>query len=138
MSVKNDVISVMKKIFGFIIVGTNDIVTSAKFYDAIFVPLNLIQIITTKLYIGYAKKNTPSDIEFYITKPFNKEPATYGNGTQISLLVDSKEAVDKFHAITLKNGVTNEGSPGIRSRDYYAYARDLDDNKICVYTITSN
>jgi len=128
----------MKKIFGFIMIGTNNLATSSKFYDLIFAPLDLIKVLTTERYIGYAQKNIPGDIVFYITKPFNKEPATYGNGTQISLLVDSKEAVDKFHAITLKNGVTNEGSPGIRSRDYYAYARDLDDNKICVYTITSN
>ena len=37
--------------------------------------------------------------------------------------------------IGLKNGGTNEGLPGIRSGDYYAYIRDLDGNKICAYCI---
>jgi len=125
----------MKKLFGFVMVGTNNLVISAKFYDAIFVPLNLIQAIATEKYIGYAQKNNLKDIEFYITKPSNKEPSTYGNGTQISFLVESKKKVDEFHAIGLKNGGTNEGLPGIRSGDYFAYVRDLDGNKICAYTI---
>jgi len=125
----------MKFFFGFVMLGTNDLVTSAKFYDAIFVPLDFIQVIATEKYIGYAKKNNLNDIEFYITKPSNKEPATYGNGTQISFLAESKKKVDEFHAIGLKNGGTNEGLPGIRSRDYFAYVRDLDGNKICAYSI---
>jgi len=126
----------MKKVFGFVMVGTRDLVKSAKFYDAIFVPLNLTQVITTEKYIGYAQIITSNDVEFYITKPCNKKPATYGNGTQISFLADSKEIVDKFHAIALMNGGIDEGSPGIRSGDYYAYVRDLDGNKICAYSIS--
>jgi len=125
----------MKFFFGFVMLGTNDLVSSAKFYDAIFVPLDFIQVIATEKYIGYAKKNNLNDIEFYITKPSNKEPATYGNGTQISFLAESKKKVDEFHAIGLKNGGINEGLPGIRSRDYFAYVRDLDGNKICAYSI---
>ena len=46
----------MKKFSGFVMVGTNDLVKSAKFYNAIFVPLNLIQVVVTEKYIGYAKK----------------------------------------------------------------------------------
>ena len=48
---------------------------------------------------------------------------------------NQKKKVDEFHAIGLKNGGTNEGLPGIRSGDYFAYVRDLDGNKICAYTI---
>ena len=123
----------MKKLC-FIMVGSNDLLKSSKFYDAVFAPLDLIKVYTGESYIGYAQENNPTDIEFYITEPFNKEPATYGNGTQISLLANSTEAVDKFHAIALANGGTSEGSPGIRSGDYYAYVRDLDGNKICALT----
>ena len=123
----------MKKLV-FVMVGSNDLLASSKFYDAVFAPLDLIKVYTGENYIGYAQKNNPKEIEFYITKPFNKEPATYGNGTQISLLANSTEAVDKFHAIALENGGTSEESPGIRSGDYYAYIRDLDGNKICALT----
>jgi len=125
----------MKNTFGFMMVGTNNLTDSERFYNAIFVPLDLSKVLTTERYIGYAKKDNLQEIKFYITKPFNKKPATYGNGTQISFLVDSKKTVEEFHAIGLKNGGNNEGSPGIRSGDYYAYIRDLDGNKICAYCI---
>ena len=114
-------------------VGTNDLANSAKFYNAIFLPLSLKLVLTTDRYIGYAQKKNLKEIKFYITKPVNKKLATYGNGTQISFLVDKKIIVDEFHLLGLKNGGTNEGSPGIRSGNYYAYIRDLDGNKICVY-----
>jgi len=123
----------MKKTFGFMMVGTNNLAESEKFYNAIFFPLDLCQVLKTKRYIGYAQKDNPKEIKFYITKPVNKKPATYGNGTQISFLVDTKKKVEEFHMIGLKNGGINEGLPGIRSGDYYAYIRDLDGNKICAY-----
>ena len=123
----------MKKTFGFMMVGTNNLAESEKFYNAIFFPLDLCQVLTTESYIGYAQKDNLKEIKFYITKPVNKKPATYGNGTQISFLVDTKKKVEEFHMIGLKNGGINEGLPGIRSGDYYAYIRDLDGNKICAY-----
>ena len=125
----------MKKTFGFMMVGTNNLVESEKFYNAIFLPLELCKVLITERYIGYAQKDNPKEIKFYITKPVNKKPATSGNGTQISFLVETKKKVNEFHLIGLKNGGTSEGSPGIRSGDYYAYIRDLDGNKICAYCI---
>jgi len=83
-------------------------------------------------YTCYAQNNSPDEIEFYVTKPNNKEVATYGNGTMISFLVDSTKAVNSFHTIALENGGVNEGLPGIRSDgNYYAYIRDPEGNKIC-------
>ena len=59
------------------------------------------------------------------------KPATFGNGTQITLLADSKEAVEKFYEIAISKGAADEGGPGVRSDgNYYAYVRDLDGNKI--------
>ena len=53
----------------------------------------------------------------------------------IALKTDSRNNVDKFHAIALKNGGVNEGLPGPRhDNNYYAYIRDVDGNKICAYT----
>ena len=85
--------------------------------------------------MGYGPENGSDEVEFYITIPTNGDPATFGNGTQISFLAESKKIVEEFHMIGLKKGGTNEGSPGIRSGDYYAYLRDLDGNKICAYCI---
>ena len=41
----------MKKLFGFVMVGSNDLNKSAKFYDAVFVPLDIKKIKTTEKYI---------------------------------------------------------------------------------------
>ena len=78
------------------------------------------------------KKNNLNEREFYVTRPNNKEVATYGNGTMILFQADSNKTVDSFHASALENGGVNEGLPGIRSDgNYYAYIRDPEGNKIC-------
>ena len=119
---------------GFVMIGTNDLETSSKFYDATLFPLGIVKILNTERYIGYAKKNN-QNITLYITKPFNKEAATNGNGTMIALLAESRAMVDKFHSIALEKGGVSEGLPGLRhDNNYYAYIRDLEGNKICAYS----
>ncbi len=120
----------------YIMVGTSNIKRSAKFYDAALAPLGLVQTGTGKTYIGYGPKNAPMKTQFYVTKPYNKKPATFGNGTMISLAAKSRRAVDGFHAAALAAGGKDEGKPGPRPADgtnYVAYARDPDGNKICAY-----
>ena len=128
----------MSKAIGFVMIGTNDLVKSSKFYDAVFVHIGLKKVTTTERYIGYSHSSDPQEVKFYITKPHNKEPATIGNGTMIALLAESKEAVEKFHTTALENGAVDEGAPGIRSDgNYYGYIRDLDGNKITAKYIAS-
>ena len=120
--------------FAFVTIGTNDLKSSAKFYDEILLPFDIVQVDSDESYVGYANINYP-EIELYIMKPYNKEASSIGNGTMIAFLADSKKIVDQFHTIGLKNGGIDEGSPGPRhGTDYYAYIRDLDGNKICAYT----
>ena len=115
-------------IFSFVMVGTNDLEKSSKFYDAVLVHLGMKRVTITERYIGYGHS---SEVKFYITKPHNKEIATVGNGTMVALSAETKEAVDKFYATALENGATDEGKPGARSDgNYYSYIRDLDGNKI--------
>ena len=112
-------------------VGSNDYKKSSEFYDAILEPLKLKKIVTTEKYIGYAHSSEPDKAQFYVTDPVNNEPATSGNGTQITLLAESKEAVEKFYEIAMSKGAVDEGAPGVRSDgNYYAYIRDFDGNKI--------
>ena len=100
--------------------------------------IDLKRIVTNEKYIGYSSKKKPEEIEFYVTNPINKRKATYGNGTQISFVVDSKETVDNFYNLGIKLGGKDEGAPGIRSGDYYCYIRDLDGNKICSFAKINN
>ena len=121
----------MNTIISFVMLGSKDFEQSSKFYDAIFVPLEIKKIVTTENYIGYGQLKEPNEVKFYITKPRNGEPATHGNGTMVAFLAKSKEAVNSFHKIALENGAVNEGLPGLRKDgNYYAYVRDLDGNKI--------
>ena len=118
-------------ILDFVMVGSNDYKKSSEFYDAILEPLKLKKTVITEKYIGYSHLSDPDKTQFYVTSPVNGEPATFGNGTQITLLADSKEAVEKFYEIALSKGAVDEGAPGVRSDgNYYAYIRDMDGNKI--------
>ncbi len=68
-----------------------------------------------------------------VLTPFDRNPATIGNGSMISFDMPSREAVDEFHAKALALGAKDEGAPGERGPGFYmAYFRDLDGNKFCV------
>lgn len=122
---------------GYVMVGTNDLEKAIQYYDEVLKVLDLIRKDTDEVCAGYTQKKGDGSIEFYITKPINKKTATFGNGTQVSFIANSREIVDKFHEVSLKAGGTSEGSGGERpegSGVYYSYTRDLDGNKICAFT----
>ena len=123
---------------GFVMVGTNNLDKAINFYDKLLNTINLQRVVTNEKYAGYSLKDKPDDVEFYVTNPVNKEKATFGNGTQISFLVNSKDLVNKFYNTGIKLGGADEGAPGIRSGDYYCYFRDLDGNKVCAFAKVDN
>ena len=122
---------------GYVMVGTNNLEKAIIFYDEVLKIIDLARKEKDEVCAGYTQNNGDGSIEFYVTKPANMKTATFGNGTQVSFLVSSREIVDKFHEIGLKAGGTSEGSGGERPRGsgvYYSYIRDLDGNKICAFT----
>ena len=125
---------------GYAMVGASDLQRSSDYYDAVLTLLGLVQIESDSTYVGYAPKSAPTEIEFHVTKPFDQKPVIFGNGTMIAFLAESRRAVDLFHSTALENGGTDEGAPGPRPADgtiYYAYARDLDGNKICAFCVNA-
>ena len=122
----------------FVMVGTNNLDKAIKFYDTLLNTIELQRVVTNEKYAGYASKEKPDEVEFYVTNPVNKEEATFGNGTQISFLVKSKDLVNNFYNTGIKLGGKDEGAPGVRSGDYYCYFRDLDGNKICAFSKVSD
>ena len=50
----------------YVMVGTNNLSKSITFYDALLDLLSLKRVDTTDDYAGYASKNNPENIEFYI------------------------------------------------------------------------
>ena len=120
--------------FSFITLGTNNLEKSKFFYNELLASIGIVLAEEDDRYVGYAKKDTQKIIEFYLMKPHNKEKATFGNGTMITFTANSKESVINTYNLALKLGGKDEGAPGPRHEEnFYAYFRDLDGNKICIY-----
>lgn len=113
------------------LVGVRDTVRATSFYDAVFEPLGYKRISTGEKFVGYS--DGPKT-KFYICIPRNGQPASAGNGSQVSFVAKDKAAVDGFHVAALKNGGTDEGQPGYRPPEkktsYACYVRDPDGNKL--------
>ena len=119
--------------FTHVMVGSNDIEASKKFYDAIFTAAGgSAGTIDAKGRLAYSQDGG----RFLVTKPLNGKPASFANGGTIGLLLKSVEAVDAWHAAGVANGgTTAEDPPGVREsggkKNYIAYLRDPDGNKLC-------
>ncbi|MDX2211034.1 MAG: VOC family protein [Sphingopyxis sp.] len=119
--------------YSHMMVGSNDIERSKKFYDATFTAIG-----------GRAGSVDPKGRLIYmyngglflVTKPIDGEPATAGNGCTVGFAMTPEQA-DAWHAAGVANGGTAiEDPPGVRGEGtpmamYLAYLRDPDGNKLC-------
>ncbi len=114
-------------------IGTNDLEKAGQFYDAVLATIGMSRAVETPEEVGYAAND--GVVTFFVLKPFDKNPASSGNGTQVMFYAQDKDAVHKFHDAVIEHGGRDEGAPGPRSysEGYYgAYARDIDGNKLHV------
>jgi catechol 2,3-dioxygenase-like lactoylglutathione lyase family enzyme len=119
--------------FSHVMVGTNDMAVSKKFYDALFATLGVAAGTTDP--VGRVFYMSKTGI-FALSKPINGQPACAANGGTIGFDVESAEQGDAWHAAGVANGGTTcEDAPGVREGDmgkmYLAYLRDPAGNKIC-------
>ena len=119
--------------FSHMMVGSNDVARSKRFYDALFTSIGgkpgreddkgrLIYMHDGSL--------------FLVGKPIDGADATHGNGATIGFAVTGPEQADAWHeAGVAAGGTAIEDPPGIRSNAfgslYLAYLRDPDGNKLC-------
>lgn len=119
--------------FSHVMVGSDDIDASKRFYDALFTATGGREgRIDPKGRLVYASKTGI----FLVTKPIDGQPASCGNGTTIGFSVDSPEQARAWHEAGIKAGGTAiEDPPGVRSglgmNLYLAYLRDPSGNKVC-------
>ncbi len=122
---------------GYVTIGHNDLEKAVAFYDAVFEPLGFARTFKDGGWAGYGFGGKSEGLEFYLCNPENGQPATFGNGSMLSLKAASRAAVDAFHAAALKAGGTDEGAPGVRGNFtppfYGAYVRDPTGNKLAAY-----
>jgi catechol 2,3-dioxygenase-like lactoylglutathione lyase family enzyme len=119
--------------FSHVMLGTNNVEESKRFYDAIMAVLGYdAGVIDEK---GRCFYRQPEGV-LALTKPIDGEPATHGNGTTIGFKVSSPELVNAWHKAGVANGGTScEAPPGPRVTSnrtlYLAYLRDPSGNKLC-------
>ena len=115
--------------FSHIMVGSNDIEKSKRFYDSLF---GKEAAVDDKGRLAYRNKGAV----FMVTKPIDGNPACCANGGTVGFNFDSPEEVDAWHKAGVENGGTSvEDAPGYREggfgKLYLAYLRDPDGNKLC-------
>ncbi len=121
--------------FSHVMLGTNDIARSKKFYDAVLGTLGVPA--------GFEDKQPDKHRVFWRTKtgvfgvsvPIDGQDACHANGGTIGFACATPEQVHAWHEAGVANGGTSiEEPPGLRPGPmgfYLAYLRDPDGNKIC-------
>ena len=119
--------------FSHVMVGSNDIERSKRFYDAVLGVLGAGEAMENRNAAGQMRLfYRHGGASFCVTEPINGEPATHANGGTIGFKCTSPEQVQAFHAAALAHGGTAiEEPPGLRHGLYLAYVRDPDGNKLC-------
>lgn len=114
---------------GYVTLGTNDYDAALKFYDELLALAGAKRMFETETFVAWG--TGPTRPALSVTRPFDGNPATAGNGTMVAIAFDAPEKVDAFHAKALQLGGSDEGAPGKRTDNFYAgYFRDLDGNKL--------
>jgi len=120
-----------------VMVGSNDIERSKRFYDAVLGVLGAGEPLRNVARSGHVRlfyRHNGSN--FCITQPINGEAAAPANGSTIGFKCSSPEQVKQFHDTAVAHGGTSiEDPPGLRDDSlgpvHLAYVRDPDGNKLC-------
>ena len=128
--------------FNHIMVGSNDIARSKRFYDAVLGVLGAGEPFVNKNASGQTRLFYRHDgSSFCVTEPIDGQPATCANGATIGFKCTSPEQARQLHDTAVAHGGTSiEEPPGLREGNlggmYLAYVRDPDGNKLCaVYRV---
>ena len=123
--------------FSHVMVGSNDIERSKRFYDALLGVLGAGEPLRHVAKSGHTRLFYRHDGgTFCVSEPINGEAATFANGGTIGFKCASTEQVHAFHQAALDQGGTSiEEPPGLRDSKlgamFLAYVRDPDGNKLC-------
>lgn len=125
---------------GYATVGTNDLDAALAFYDRLLATIGGKRLMTMPDARGFTLYGAGRDRPMLaVTRPYDGEAATPGNGAMVALSADTREQVDGVYAKAIELGASDDGAPGPRGPGaqgfYGAYFRDPDGNKFCVYKI---
>ena len=122
---------------GYIVLGTNDVARAASFYDELLAEMGVTRMMDFGER-GYAWGVAMDKPMLCIMTPHDGQPATVGNGVMAAIAAESRDQVDRIHSKAIELGGADEGAPGLRAEGgdgfYAAYFRDLDGNKLDVFS----
>ena len=125
---------------GYVTLGTNDLPRAAAFYDIIAKEFGLGRMMEEGEFIAWGAWDGGAGIG--LTKPFDGNAASVGNGVMVALQAESRAQVDKVYEVAMANGASDEGAPGQRgdadengNAFYAGYFRDPDGNKLNVFVM---
>ena len=114
---------------GYVTIGTKDLERGGKFYDELLAVVGASRKMDMETFVAWGTDSGGAMLS--ITKPFDGNDASVGNGVMVALAVESKDQVAAVHKKALELGGSDEGAPGPRGDGFYAgYFRDLDGNKL--------
>ena len=120
-----------------VMVGSNNITRSKKFYDAVLGEIGVASP-SERTNDGGQKRlfYSHQGSTFCIAEPMNGEPVLSSNGSTIGFVCDSPEQIQEFHDVAIANGGTSiEDPPGLRENNYgstyLCYFLDPDGHKLC-------
>ena len=120
-----------------VMVGTNDVDRSKRFYDAVLGTLGAGEPLRHVNDTGHVRLFYRHDgSTFCVSEPIDGQPASAANGGTVAFRCDSPEQVKTFHDTAVAEGGTSiEDAPGPRTSQlgtmHLAYVRDPDGNKLC-------
>lgn len=123
--------------FNHIMVGSNDIERSARFYKPVLAVLGAGEPMRNVAPSGHVRLFYRHDGNtFCVSEPIDGGPATCANGGTVGFKCASAEQVQAFHDAAVASGGTSiEEPPGMRTGEmgqlFLAYVRDPDGNKLC-------
>lgn len=110
-------------------IGTNDLPRAAAFYHAVLGIIGGKRVMEFEQSIAWGTGEDSAGLG--VTRPFDGNAASVGNGGMVALQAGSREQVDRLHARAIELRGTDEGAPGLSFDGFYAaYFRYLDGNKL--------
>jgi hypothetical protein len=115
---------------GYVTLGSDDPQGHAPFYDAIAKEMGVGRMMEFDSFIAWGAWGGGCGIA--LTKPFNGEAASVGNGVMAAIEAKDPAQVERIYEIAMAHGGNDEGAPGPRGVDgfYAAYFRDPCGNKL--------
>src|SRR4051794_34709369 len=103
--------------FSHVTIGTNNLERAMAFYDAVLGPLGIERVLSK--YEKWAAWQRPGEApKLWVGFPFNRLPASWGNGWMAAFTAPTRDAVDAAYAAAMANGAYDEGAPGLRPTSY--------------------